>query len=212
MFYIKSPAPFFRHPPQRAHQHCPRHCHAGSRKGERGCVYIALYHEEETPPLFPLPLLSIGRRSPHHQPPPAPDHQPQPRRWIKPQPEQSTGIALTGRETAQKRHSISRCPAAATKIFNDPLNLTGKGNCPRRIAPPSAAASHQPTASPAPFAVYLAIASNTSQILRFAHVSSCFLALSRFLFAASPSYATLPIEASIYIYTQRIYISLWGVC
>ena len=52
MFYIKSPAPFFRHPPQRAHQHCPRHCHAGSRKGERGCVYIALYHEEETPPLF----------------------------------------------------------------------------------------------------------------------------------------------------------------
>lgn len=55
MFYIKSPAPFFRHPPQRAHQHGPRHCHASSRKGERGCVYIALYHEEETPPLFPLP-------------------------------------------------------------------------------------------------------------------------------------------------------------
>ncbi len=30
------------------------------------------------PPLFPLPLPSIGRRSPHPLPPPAPDHQPQP--------------------------------------------------------------------------------------------------------------------------------------
>lgn len=175
MFYIKSPAPFFRHPPRGITGIAFRSCTDRFLRGERGCGYIALYHEEETPPLFPLPLLSIGRRSPHHQPPPAPDHQPQPRRWIKPQPEQSTGIALTGRETAQKRHSISRCPAAPTEIFNSPLNLTGKANRPRRIAP------HQPPPStsppPAPPHLrstlqYLRIPCKYSVLLMFPRVSS----------------------------------------
>lgn len=107
MFYIKSPAPLFRHPPRGHTNTAPDTATPVLGKGRGDVCISALYHEEETPPLFPLPLLSIGRRSPHHQPPPAPDHQPQPRRRIKPQPEQSTGIALTERKTAQKRHSIS---------------------------------------------------------------------------------------------------------
>lgn len=213
MFYIKSPAPFFRHPPEGTPtlpQTLPRRF---SERGEGMCVYSPIPRGRDTPPpLFPLPPNPLPSRLYLWPPDPQP---------VKPrpclmasasQPEQPTGIAQPGRGNTQKRHSSSRSPAAATKIFNDPLNLTGKGNCPPTELPPSAAAIHQPTASPAPFAVYLAIASNTLQMLCFAHVSSCFLALSRFLFAVSPSFATLPVEASIYIYTQRIYISLFGEC
>ena len=206
----KIPRPIFPPPPQRAHQHCPRHCHAGSRKGERGCVYIALYHEEETPPLFPLPLLSIGRRSPHHQPPPAPDYQPQPRRWIKPQPEQSTGIDPTGRKTAQKRRSSSRSPAAATKIFNCPLNLTGKANRPRRIAPSSATIIGQPSPAAAQTrnsSEYLANAPFYFGSLVFPR-SLAFFIRRVSLFRYSPSRSKY-----IYLYPENIYISLLGgVC
>ena len=51
MFYIKSPTLFFRHP-QRKHRHSSPQMSCKFLGGERGCVYIALYHEEETPPLF----------------------------------------------------------------------------------------------------------------------------------------------------------------
>ena len=169
------------------------------------CVYRPIPRGRDTPPLFPLPQNPLPSR-PYPLPPDPPAAEaPGLSHGISLPAGAVTGIDPTGRETAQKRHSSSRSPAAATKIFNDPLNLTGKGNCP----PPSAAAIHQPTA---PFTVYLAIASNTLQMLCFAHVSSCFLALSRFLFVVSPSFVTLPVEASIYIYTKRIYISLLGWC
>ena len=103
-------------------------------------MYIALYHEEETPPLFfrypPTPYRPRSSSCPGEAP--ALSH------GISLPAGAVTGIDPTGRETAQKRHSSSRSPAAATKIFNDPLNLTGKENCPRRIAP------HQPPPSTSP--------------------------------------------------------------
>lgn len=56
MFYIKSPTPFFRHPPtQRERWHSSPQLHCKFVEGERGWVYIALYPVRETPPVFPLP-------------------------------------------------------------------------------------------------------------------------------------------------------------
>lgn len=171
-------------------------------------MYIALYHEEETPPLFPLPLLSIGRRSPHHQPPPAPDHQPQPRRRIKPQPEQSTGIALTERKTAQKRRSSSRSPAAATKIFNGPLNLTGKENCPpiSRRHPPAHRQPRPICGLPCNSFEYLVNTPFCSRFLVFSR-SLAFFIRRVSLFRYSPSRSKY-----IYLYPENIYISFGGVC
>ena len=191
MFYIKSPAPFFRHPPQREHSHgFPQLTCQGKEvceRRERVCAYSPIPCARDTPcfsatPWYtPSPSLVVG-------PPQQQRLHPQPRRYsIAPsQPEQPTGIAQPGRGNTQNRHSNSRSPAAPTEIFNDPLNLPEKGNC------------HNLTISP-----------NTSQMLRFAPVSSCFLALSRFLFAVSLSFATLSVE---YIYNtprkKYIFISL----
>lgn len=116
-----------------------------SLKGERGRVYIALYPARETPPVFPLPPgtplpLPGSRTSPAAE-------------TTAPAPELLNRPAPAGRGNAQNRHSNSRSPAAATEIFNSPLNLPGKGNC------------HN-----------LTIAPNISQMLRFAPISSRSLA------------------------------------
>lgn len=57
MFYIKSPAPFFRHPPRGHTNTAPDTATPVLGKG-RGDVCIVLYHEEETPPplFFRYPL------------------------------------------------------------------------------------------------------------------------------------------------------------
>lgn len=55
MFYIKSPAPFFRHPPRGHTNTAPDTATPVLGKGRGDVCKIALYHEEETPPLFPLP-------------------------------------------------------------------------------------------------------------------------------------------------------------
>ena len=89
--------------------------------------------------------------------------------------------APAGKGNAQNRHSNRRSPAATTKIFNSHLNLTGKGNCQN-----------------------LAIAPNTSQMLRFTPVSSRSLAffirsISFFRYSLGRVYITLPCKKYIFI-------------
>lgn len=127
----KIPHPLFPPPPtQRECRHSFPQLHCKFLEGERGCVYIALYPARETPPVFPLPPgtpplpIPGSRASPAAETTaPAPELLNRPR----PQPEPPTGIAPTGRENTQNRHSNSRSPATAMRIFNAPLNLTGKG-------------------------------------------------------------------------------------
>ena len=119
-----------------------------------------------------------------------------------------TGIARTGRETAQKQHSSSRSQAAATKIFNDPLNLTGKANRPRRIAPSSATIIGQPSPAAAKTrnsSEYLANAPFCFGSLVFPR-SLAFFIRRVSLFRYSPSRSKY-----IYLYPENIYISLGGV-
>lgn len=115
-----------------------------------------------------------------------------------PAPELLNRPAPAGRGNAQNRHSNRRSPTAPTEIFNSPLNLTGKGNCPRRIGA-AALRHHRPAADlrpdHRPICEYLRISPNISQMLCFAPAFSHSLA---FLFAVSPSSTTLSVEASIY--------------
>lgn len=117
------------------------------------CAYQP-YTLRERHPLFfrypPNPMLSGLYLWP-------PDHQP-----VKPRPvlmesapagAANKNCTRPGEGNTQNRHSNSRSPAAPTKIFNSPLNLTGKANCPN-----------------------LAIAPNISQMLRFAPIFSRSLA------------------------------------
>ena len=169
MFYIKSPAPFFRHPPQREHSHgFPQltcQCKEVCERRERVCAYSPIPCARDTPcfsatPWYtPSPSLVVG-------PPQQQRLHPQPRRYsIAPsQPEQPTGIAQPGRGNTQNRHSNSRSPAAPTEIFNDPLNLTWKGNCAAELEPLT---SGRITVLSANISEYLANAQHFSRFLSF---------------------------------------------
>lgn len=98
---------------------------------------------------------------------------------ISPQPEPTTGIAPTGRGNTQNRHSNSQSQAAATEIFNSPLNSTETANCQN-----------------------LAIAPNISQILRFAPVFSRSLAF----FIRRVSFFRYSLSRSKYIYNLSVSI------
>lgn len=95
MFYIKSPVPFFRHPPQRERRHSFPQLHRKFVERERGWVHIALYPARETPPVFPLPPLVHPLPIPGSRASPAAETTaPAPELLNRPsQPEQPTGIA-----------------------------------------------------------------------------------------------------------------------
>ena len=174
----KNPAPLFP-PPPRGNRHSFPQLTCKFLEEGRGCVHIALYPARETPPVFPLPtspLLSGLYLWP-------PDPQPvKPRPWLMesaPSRSRQPELPRPGEENTQNRHSNSRIPAAATEIFNSPLNSTEKANCQNP-----------------------AIAPNTSQMLRFAPVFSHSLAF----FIRRVSFFRYSLSRSKYIYNLSVSI------
>ena len=116
MFYIKSPTPFFRHPPPRGSAGiASRSCTASSWRGRGDVCISALYPARETPPVFPLPHSTPPFPSLVVGPPQQQRLQPQHQSYlIAPGPSQSRQQELL--RPGEKIHRIDTTTAEAQQL------------------------------------------------------------------------------------------------
>ena len=169
----KIPRPLFPPPPQREHRHSFPQLTCEFLEGERGCMHIALYPARETPPVFPLPPGSPPSLPGSRASPAAETTAPAPALLNRPQPAGAANRNCTrpGEGNTQNRHSNSQNPEAPTEIFNSPLNLHEKGNCPAELEPLT-------------FDRITGLSANISEYLANSPFYSCFLPFSRVFYSS----------------------------